>query len=81
LKVSYRNIAATACSKPVSDLDGTSEHIGAKTGKPVATNLYIAIGGAIQHKWEQLFKVKVVINSGSRSTVLKAGLYIVGDAL
>ena len=44
--------AATACSKPVSDMGWRphSEHVG-QTGKPVATNLYIAIGisGAIQH--------------------------------
>ncbi|MGB6268976.1 MAG: electron transfer flavoprotein subunit alpha/FixB family protein, partial [Olleya sp.] len=44
--------AATACSKPVSDLGWRphSEHVG-QTGKPVASNLYIAIGisGAIQH--------------------------------
>src|SRR5690606_33395557 len=34
--------AATACSKPVSDLDWRphSEHVG-QTGKPVASNLYI----------------------------------------
>ena len=42
--------AATACSKPVSDLGWRphSEHVG-QTGKPVATNLYFAIGisGAI----------------------------------
>ncbi len=37
--------AATACSKPVSDLGWRphSEHVG-QTGKPVAANLYIAIG-------------------------------------
>ena len=44
--------AATACSKPVSDLGWRphGEHVG-QTGKPVASNLYIAIGisGAIQH--------------------------------
>ena len=43
---------ATACSKPVSDLGWRphSEHVG-QTGKPVSSNLYIAIGisGAIQH--------------------------------
>lgn len=43
--------AATACSKPVSDLGWRphGEHVG-QTGKPVASNLYIAIGisGAIQ---------------------------------
>jgi electron transfer flavoprotein alpha subunit len=35
--------AATACSKPVSDLGWRphGEHVG-QTGKPVATNLYIA---------------------------------------
>ena len=44
--------AATACSKPVSDMGWRphGEHVG-QTGKPVASNLYIAIGisGAIQH--------------------------------
>jgi electron transfer flavoprotein alpha subunit len=53
--------AATACSKPVSDLGWRphGEHVG-QTGKPVATNLYIAIGisGAIQHIAGKLFKNK-----------------------
>src|SRR5690606_18551262 len=37
--------AATACSKPVSDIGWRphSEHVG-QTGKPVAANLYIAVG-------------------------------------
>ena len=59
--------AATACSKPVSDMGWRphSEHVG-QTGKPVASNLYIAIGisGAIQHlAGINSSKVKVVINS------------------
>ena len=59
--------AATACSKPVSDLGWRphSEHVG-QTGKPVASNLYIAIGisGAIQHlAGINASKVKVVINT------------------
>ena len=59
--------AATACSKPVSDLGWRphSEHVG-QTGKPVSTNLYIAIGisGAIQHlAGVSSSKVKVVINT------------------
>jgi hypothetical protein len=69
LKVSYRNIAATACSKPVF-LDGTSEHIGAKTG-PVATNLPHCNCGAIQHKWEQLFKVKLLSTLDPEAPFLK----------
>ena len=56
--------AATACSKPVSDLGWRphSEHVG-QTGKPVTSNLYIAIGisGAIQHlAGVNSSKVKVV---------------------
>ena len=59
--------AATACSKPVSDMGWRphSEHVG-QTGKPVATNLYIAIGisGAIQHlAGINSSKIKVVINN------------------
>ncbi|MGB1455231.1 MAG: electron transfer flavoprotein subunit alpha/FixB family protein, partial [Flavobacteriaceae bacterium] len=59
--------AATACSKPVSDMGWRphSEHVG-QTGKPVASNLYIAIGvsGAIQHlAGINSSKIKVVINN------------------
>ena len=59
--------AATACSKPVSDMGWRphGEHVG-QTGKPVASNLYIAIGisGAIQHlAGVNSSKVKVVINN------------------
>ncbi|GIM53218.1 electron transfer flavoprotein subunit alpha [Capnocytophaga cynodegmi] len=77
--------AATACSKPVADMDWRphGEHVG-QTGKPIATNLYIAIGisGAIQHlAGVNASKVKVVINTDENAPFFKAADYgIVGDA-
>ncbi len=77
--------AATACSKPVSDLGWRphSEHVG-QTGKPVSANLYVAIGisGAIQHiAGINASKHKVVINIDPEAPFFKVADYgIVGDA-
>lgn len=77
--------AATACSKPVSDMDWRphSEHVG-QTGKAIAPNLYIAIGisGAIQHlAGVNSSKNIVVINNDAEAPFFKSADYgIVGDA-
>jgi electron transfer flavoprotein alpha subunit len=77
--------AATACSKPVSDMGWRphSEHVG-QTGKPVAANLYVAVGisGAIQHlAGVNASKVKLVINNDPEAPFFKAADYgVIGDA-
>ncbi len=77
--------AATACSRPVADMDWRPhhEHVG-QTGIAIRPDLYIAIGisGAIQHlAGVNGSKTIVVINSDKEAPFFKSADYgIIGDA-
>ena len=76
--------AATACSKPVSDLDWRPhhEHVG-QTGVKISPNIYIACGisGAIQHlAGVNSSKTIIVINNDKEAPFFNNADYgIVGD--
>ena len=76
--------AATACSKPCSDIGWRPhhEHVG-QTGIAIRPNLYIAIGisGAIQHRSGMDDSNKIIaINTDPDAPIFQVAHYkIVGD--